>query len=74
MKRATDPAPINLDELIPGCTSQTWRDKKRFCELEGKNYAADGVGIERNPYHAGTWPHRWFNEAFMLHVDAYGEC
>lgn len=63
----------NEDQLLgmpmkEGYTS-TWGDKKSLCYLEGRAYANEGCAITDNPYIEGTWPWRWFNEAFMLHSD-----
>lgn len=67
---ATTPEPQpNLDDLLPGCQSTTWRDKMKFCQLEGRTYAEEGVHISENPYIRDSWPWRWFNEAYMNHID-----
>jgi hypothetical protein len=33
---------VDLDVLLPGCTSSTWGDKKQLCMIEAKNYVEAG--------------------------------
>ena len=58
----------DLNEVLSGCERSTWRDKRDLCYMEGRNYAEAGAPPESNPYIAGTWPWRWFNEAYLEHV------
>lgn len=55
----------DLDAVLPGCQKYTWSDKRDLCHLEGLNYSDAGEPPESNPYTEGTWPWRWFNEAYQ---------
>lgn len=68
MLEAMEPMP-DLDAPLPGCIFLTWRVKRELCFMEGRDYAQAGEPPESNPYLVGTWPWRWFNEAYLLNVE-----
>jgi len=43
----------------------TWADKRALCYKEAAFASENGMGAKSNPYIAGTWPHYWWNQAYL---------
>jgi hypothetical protein len=61
-------AGLDLDAIMQGCQTSTWRDKKRLCEMEARCAVDLNISVDQNPYIHGSHPHRWWNEFYLKYA------